>query len=249
MANNVNVTNRGFEYMCQWMANTAGTNTPYTSYTIPTYIGWGTANGSNATSVQLPATGPVQSFPGNISTAGTGQWSDVAPYFELTESRTQGTATVINNVAAGSYSTMQVVGTITASAAESVGESFLSFSATKNAATSIATNNVVSGATSMTVASHTGFPGSGNYYVQVDNEVMEVTAGQGTNTWTIARAQNGSAQPSTHLVNTGVTLGNIPGAGTANPNNADMFAHAGFVALALNIGDSVAFTWSVNVTS
>lgn len=50
-------------------------------------------------------------------------------------------------------------------------------------------------ATSMTVASHTGFPSSGNYYVAVDTganfEVMEVTGGQGTTTWTVARGVSG----------------------------------------------------------
>src|SRR5215469_6981253 len=115
--------------MCQYLSGTSAT----AQWTFPTYIGWGTANGSNATSVQLPAGGPVQAFPANISTAGTGQWNDVAPFFELTEARTHGTATVINNTVGGSYSTMQVVGTMTASANESIGESFLVFTATKPA--------------------------------------------------------------------------------------------------------------------
>jgi hypothetical protein len=102
--------------------------------------------------------------------------------------------------------------------------------------------------TSMTVASHTGFPGSGNYYVQIDNEVIEVTGGQGTTTWTIVRGQNGSTG-AIHNQNEAVTFGNIPGAGTANPSNGDLFAHAGFIALALNNGDSIQFTWQVGVTS
>src|SRR5262249_8117530 len=37
--------------------------------------------------------------------------------------------------------------------------------------------------TTITVASATGFPTSGAYYVRLDNEVLQVTAGQGTGTW------------------------------------------------------------------
>lgn len=219
-------------------------------WTFPTTIGWGTACGSNATSVLLPASSPA-AYPPGPSTAGTGQWSDVAPFFEAPESRVAGTASVTNNTAASSFATTQVLGTITCTqaAGEAIGESFLAFTTTKPAATSVATSNVLSGNTGMTVASHTGFPGSNGYYVQVDNEVMLVTGGAGTNIWTVTRAQNGSAQPATHLTNTGVTLGNVPGAGPSNPNSGDLFAHAGFVALTLNQNDSIAFTWQVNVTS
>jgi hypothetical protein len=56
---------------------------------------------------------------------------------------------------------------------------------------------VISAATSITVNSHTGFPSSVNYYIAVDTganfEIMLVTAGQGTNTWTVARGVSGPA--------------------------------------------------------
>lgn len=48
------------------------------------------------------------------------------------------------------------------------------------------------GATSMTVTSASQFPGSGNYYVLIDSEVVQVTAGQGTTTWTISRGALGT---------------------------------------------------------
>ncbi|MCW5666517.1 MAG: hypothetical protein KIT35_22015 [Piscinibacter sp.] len=48
------------------------------------------------------------------------------------------------------------------------------------------------GATSMTVTSASQFPGSGNYYVLIDSEVVQVTAGQGTTTWTITRGALGT---------------------------------------------------------
>ena len=47
--------------------------------------------------------------------------------------------------------------------------------------------------TTITVASAAGFPTSGTYYVRIDNEVMQVTGGQGTTTWTVARGQLGTA--------------------------------------------------------
>jgi hypothetical protein len=50
-------------------------------------------------------------------------------------------------------------------------------------------------ATSMTVASNTGFPSSVNYFIAVDTgpnfEIMQVTGGQGTTTWTVVRGVSG----------------------------------------------------------
>jgi hypothetical protein len=57
--------------------------------------------------------------------------------------------------------------------------------------------SMTSSATSMTVASDAGFPSSGNYFVAVDAganfEIMEVTGGQGTTTWTVVRGVSGPA--------------------------------------------------------
>jgi Multicopper oxidase len=47
--------------------------------------------------------------------------------------------------------------------------------------------------TTIPVASAAGFPTSGNYYVRIGTEVLQVTGGQGTTTWTVARAQLGTA--------------------------------------------------------
>ena len=46
---------------------------------------------------------------------------------------------------------------------------------------------------SITVASAAGFPTSGSYYIRIDSEVLQVTGGQGTTTWTVARGQLGTA--------------------------------------------------------
>ena len=75
----------------------------------------------------------------------------------------------------------------------------------------------------MTVASAAGFPATGSYYIRVGNEVMQVTGGQGTTTWTVARhalLTTATTHPSgaavTALANDWyATFGGLP-AGSAN---------------------------------
>lgn len=230
MANNVNVVNRGFEYICQWMS-TGATAT----WIRPTFIGWGGANGYNAASTVLPGTQPS-------STVGTGQWSDIGPYQEFAETRTSGTASVTSNTAAAGTVVTQVTGTLTSLSSQSVGESFLVMSATKPAQYTVTTSNVTAGASALTV--NTSGALAGQYY-QMNNEVILIGSTASSNVWNITRAQNGSSAQTAKTTDT-LTFGNIPG---ATPATGDLFAHAGFIALALNINDSIAFTWQVNVTS
>ncbi len=56
----------------------------------------------------------------------------------------------------------------------------------------------------MPVASAASFPTVNGYYIRVDNEVMQVTAGAGTLTWTILRGQLGTAAAS-HATNATIT--------------------------------------------
>ncbi|MCU1657512.1 MAG: Multicopper oxidase, partial [Pseudonocardiales bacterium] len=57
------------------------------------------------------------------------------------------------------------------------------------------TRNSASTATqlTMTVPSAAGFPTANGYYVRLDNEVLRVTGGAGTTTWTVTRGQLGTA--------------------------------------------------------
>jgi len=232
VANNVNVTNRGFEYLAQMMAGNIA------QYSIPTFIGWGGANSYNAAATVLPATAPSQ-------TQGTGQWSDVGPYQEFAESRTLATKSVTSNTAAAGTVSSQYVGTITSLSGQSVGESFLTPSGVKPAVFIVTTSNVTAGAAALTV--NTSGALAGQYY-QMNNEVILISSTAASNVWNITRGQNGSTA---NTAKTGdvLTFGNIPGAGASNPSSGDMFAHAGFQALVLNTNDSVAFTWTVSVTS
>ena len=52
---------------------------------------------------------------------------------------------------------------------------------------------ITAGATSLSVASSTGFPTIGTFTIKVDNEYMLVTAGNNGTTWTVTRAQQGTA--------------------------------------------------------
>jgi FtsP/CotA-like multicopper oxidase with cupredoxin domain len=54
------------------------------------------------------------------------------------------------------------------------------------------TSATTAGQTSITVASAAGFPTTGSYYVRIDAEVLQITGGQGSTSWTVARGQLGS---------------------------------------------------------
>ncbi len=52
--------------------------------------------------------------------------------------------------------------------------------------------SLTSSQSSLTVVGNVKFPASGQYVVEIDSEEMLVTAGQGTNTWTITRGYGGT---------------------------------------------------------
>ncbi len=58
--------------------------------------------------------------------------------------------------------------------------------------------------TTLTVASAAGFPTYGTFTIKIDNEYMVVTGGAGTTTWTVMRAQQGTAA-ATHSNGAAVT--------------------------------------------
>ena len=62
-----------------------------------------------------------------------------------------------------------------------------------NPRTTTRPTGTTAGQLTITVASATGFPTSGNYYIRIDNEVMQVTGGQGTTTWNVARGVLGTS--------------------------------------------------------
>jgi hypothetical protein len=65
-----------------------------------------------------------------------------------------------------------------------------------NPKTTTTTASRTAGQTTIPVASAAGFPASGSYYVRIGSEVLQVTGGQGTTTWTVLRGQLGTTAAS-----------------------------------------------------
>lgn len=89
--------------------------------------------------------------------------------------------------------------------------------------------------TSITVNSFAGFPNAANYTIQVDNEQMLVTGGQGTTTWTVTRGVNGTS-PAVHSNNAAVTTAGCStiGSGSSGNVNTSCDAILGYGALLEN---------------
>jgi hypothetical protein len=139
--------------------------------------------------------------------------------------------------------TYQVIGTITASGARSVTEAALSDSTTQPAVAAVAAGGVVGSSVSTTLNTAATFSPGNNNFIQIRNEVMQVTAGSGTTALTVVRAQNGSAAISTIAVSDMVTPGNPPG--QTGITGGSLLTHADFGVITLANGDSIQFTWKV----
>ena len=183
-----------------------------------------------------------------IGTATGAANSDVALFQPSTEARTAGTSTGIStSFLADTY---QVTGSITATAGRTITEVALHDTSTL-AGTGTLAASITASATSVTLGSTIG-PTTGNFYVQMNNEVALVTGGQNTSVFTITRAQFGSTA-AIQASASAITVGGDGGAHatfsvggqTASVTAAlggNLFAHADFGSLILNSGDSVLFT-------
>lgn len=194
---------------------------------------------------------------GDSSVTGSAN-QDVALFKPQTEARVAGTSTFITtSFLADTY---QVSGTITCTnGGKTITEAGLFDTTTAASSTTIATSSQAAAATTITLGAAVG-PASGNFYIQVENEVQLVTAGQNTTTMTVTRAQLGSTSAA-HAVGVTVTSG---ADGLANTNaslggqtatyanttakGGTMFAHADFAGIALAVNDSIAFTWKDQLT-
>jgi hypothetical protein len=106
----------------------------------------------------------------------------------------------------------------------------------------------------MTLGANIG-PTTGNFYAQVANETILVTGANST-TLTIARGQLGTTS-TLQTVGESVTSGGDGGAGgwttgqTAifgAAQGGNMFVHADFAGIALNVNDSISFTFTDTLT-
>lgn len=199
-----------------------------------------TAKGREIVASRLIGTTPSQSEPKNLGWGigtGTAATSDVAPFQEASEARVAGTSSQVTTTSTND--TYQVTGTLSSGSSQTITETFLSDSASKPPATTLSAAISSTTATSLTVTSAASFPSSGNYAIQVDGEVMTVTGGQGTTTWTVTRGVNGSTA-ATHSAGATVTGGNAPGSTAVT--GGSLLIHASFTGLALNSGDTLTAT-------
>ena len=74
-----------------------------------------------------------------------------------------------------------------------------------SSASTTVSGNVTASATTVAVVSAGSFPATAEFRVQVDSEILLVTAGAGTTTWTVTRGADGTAA-ATHTTGAAVTL-------------------------------------------
>lgn len=171
--------------------------------------------------------------------------TDVAPFAPAAEALVAATQATVTTTTAND--TLQLTGTVTLGANETIGGSYVTDSATKAFSTSVTGGAAVgssSGTTLTTAASYT--PANGTD-IQVRGEVMTVTAGTGTTALTVTRGVNGSAA-SAAIANTDpVTAGNAPGQSGITGGN--LFIHSSWPAgLALLSGESLTIVQTLKIS-
>lgn len=220
MANTVKITSKGREIISGRMIGGSPTQTE------PLNIGWGTGGLGTGS----PYTAAV---------------TDVNAFKESAENRTAGTSSQVTTSSIND--TYQVTGTITSLSNQTIAEVLLSDSSSKPFVTAVAGGSgVIGSAVSTSLNTTTTYTPANNTFIQIDTEVMKVTAGSGTTSLTVQRAQNGTTAISTISAADVVTLGNPPG---TSGNNGSMFVHATFTGLALNTNDGINFTVQVQMLS
>lgn len=218
-----------------------------TNATVATYPGRGIlwqrmkGNGTEALNIGWGSTGVTGSASANVNLFGP-----------QTEARTAGTSSILTTNNLGD--TYKVTGTIVcATGSKTIAEMGL-FDSSTLSGTSTLSASLTASATSMTLAANIG-PTTGNYYAQLNNETILVTGANST-TLTISRAALGSTAV-IQAASSVVTSGGDGGAGgwttgqTATygaSQGGNMFIHADFAGIALNVNDSISFTATDTLT-
>lgn len=178
--------------------------------------------------------------------------ANVNMFNPATEARTAATTTQTTTSFLGD--TYQAVGSIICAGTTKTITEFGMFDSVTLSPSTTNSNSLGAATASVTIGSATGFPGSGNYYAQLNNgETVLVTSGQGTTTLGIARGQLGSSGAA-QASGGAFTLGGDGGASAsglggqtatvAASAGGSMFCHADFDGIALAVSDSINFTLS-----
>jgi len=174
------------------------------------------------------------------------------------EARVAATSTLITTTFLAD--TYQLVGTITCLTAPGNITEFGAFdTAAALSPTTTLSGNITNATTgNVTVGNIATFPNTGNFYFQIDNEVLVGNFSGNTSLNIISRGALGSAAGN-HSNGTSVTLGGDGGAGANGATSAqtatvgtaqggNMFVHANFNQIGLNVGDSIIFTMTDQFT-
>ncbi len=172
-----------------WVTQGAPGNAAGTLTVIRGFGGTTAATHSNAASVTMPMGGPVD-FLSKVS------FADVTAGDTIDGVSSSSSDTKVKIITTGRDSTgvlKQETLTLNGTTIVTGSQAFNRILTAQLAAVTTCTNNpLTSGGTTLTVASGAALPASGNYYVQLGKEVMQVTAGQGTTSLTVSRGQLGT---------------------------------------------------------
>lgn len=194
---------------------------------------------------------------GTGAPAGDAAIGDVGLFNPSSETRVAGTSTLVTTTQLAD--TYQVVGTLTAAGGRAITEASLHDTNTANSPSTTVTGSLTAGATgSQVVAAAGAFPATGNFYAQIDNEVVLATFVDATHISLVTRGVLGSTAAS-HLAGAVITLGGDGGAGTGGATSAqtatvgaaqggNIFVHANFAVMNINLNDSIQFTFKDQLT-
>lgn len=160
--------------------------------------------------------------------------ADKALSYEITSGggqRAAGTASQVTTTITND--TMQLVHTWSFTASFGVTEEGI-FDATSAPTVTTLTASINNSVTSATVASGSGI--TNNDFAQIDNEIVQITAGGGTSTLTIARGQSGTS---------GASHANGAGLTDFTAGGGNMLAKQTFSVVNVNNGDSLQVTHKV----
>lgn len=180
---------------------------------------------------------------------------DVNLFGPQTEARVVGTSSLITTTQLAD--TYQVTGQITALVgAKTIREAALFDSSTLAPTTTVGASMTAAQASIVTGAVG-AFPTTGNYYAQLENEVILITGANST-TLTCTRGRIGSTS-AVHSSGVPVTLGGDGGAGTGGATSeqtatvgaaqgGSVFIHGDFAGIALSVSDAINFTFKDQFT-
>lgn len=171
--------------------------------------------------------------------------SDVAPFAPAAEALVAATQATVTTTTAND--TLQLTGTVTLGANETIGGSYVTDSATKPFSTTVTGGAAVGSAVGTTLTTAAAYTPANGTDVQVRGEVMQVTAGTGTTSLTVTRGVNGSAASSAIANTDPVTAGNAPGQSITT--NGNLFIHSSWPAgLALLATESLTIVQTLKIS-